>query len=381
MTEPNQLQTPKVQIKTEKRTLDDTSAYLTPSISPSYLRLQAPKIEAIDDESSDEHCWPETTPAPAAGYKDAAEKSTPARDNGNDTDSVWEADSSFEVSANLISEISEKYEDDYLGVMNITHTPLTSKSTESPNEKKQLCTPTSGASQSPNPHDAKAHSESISRPAKKVAGPTQARPSKSKVEKRTFTRSSLRPDEQLPITTPKPFVSKRSRANVRKWTESDDDKVAFLREYGNLKWHEVTEFINGRHTPQAVQMRYLRSLKRRNDSLTTEERNKLHQVLVEDYEGRFKRISTQMGPSFTPVRMQKILLEAAGLSDLLRVEKVWTKEEIGKLVDDAAGDFDSFVVPYRSDRLPPRAETHMKLVFSRPYKDLVKFYIGGNANV
>jgi hypothetical protein len=163
----------------------------------------------------------------------------------------------------------------------------------------------------------------------------------------------------------------------KRWTESDDDKVAFLREYGNLKWHEVTEFINGRHTPQAVQMRYLRSLKKRNDSLTPAEKAKLQKIVQEDYENRFKRISTQMGPSFTQVRIQKILLMEAGLGDLLKEDKIWTKEEIGKFIDEAAGDFDNFEVPYRADRLPSRAANYMMRRMSRPYHDLVNHYVGG----
>lgn len=173
--------------------------------------------------------------------------------------------------------------------------------------------------------------------------------------------------------------SERDRKEgIRKWTQSDDDKVAFLREYGNLKWHEVTEFINGRHTPQAVQMRYLRSLKRRNDTLTDTEKAKLCKLVVEDYENKFKRISTQMGPSFTPVRIQKIFLQDAGLADLLKIERIWSKEEITKFLDAAAGDFDSFVVPYRADKLPPRAEEHMEKHMINTYEELIRLYVGSH---
>lgn len=167
-----------------------------------------------------------------------------------------------------------------------------------------------------------------------------------------------------------------ARSMPRRWTESDDDKVAFLREYGNLKWHEVTEFINGRHTPQAVQMRYLRSLKRRNDQLTPEETEKLRRLVVEDYETRFKRLSTAMGPSFTPVRIQKIFLAQGGLGDTLESNKKWTRDEIIDLVDQAEGDFDNFTVPVRSDELPPRARDHMKDKYTKSYEELVSLYIG-----
>lgn len=185
--------------------------------------------------------------------------------------------------------------------------------------------------------------------------------------------------KNISLSKSKKLVLKKdhSKAAIRRWTESDDDKVAFLREYGNLKWHEVTEFINGRHTPQAVQMRYLRSLKRRNDTLTPGERTKLKKLVEEDYESRFKRISTQMGPSFTQVRIQKIFMEEAGYGDLLKAEKVWTKEEISKFVDEAAGDFDNFEVPYRADKLPSKADEHMERVLKIPYIDLVRLYVGG----
>lgn len=163
----------------------------------------------------------------------------------------------------------------------------------------------------------------------------------------------------------------------KRWTESDDDKVVFLREYGNLKWHEVTEFLNGRHTPQAVQMRYLRSLKKRNMSLTLAEKAKLQKIVEEDYENRFKRISILMGPSFTQIRIQKLLLLEAGLGDLLKEDKVWTEEEIATFVDEAAGDLESFKVPYRADRLSNRAADYMKHRMFRSYQDLINQYVGG----
>lgn len=163
---------------------------------------------------------------------------------------------------------------------------------------------------------------------------------------------------------------------VRRWTDSDDDKVAFLREYGKLKWHEVTEFINGRHTPQAVQMRYLRSLKRRNDGVTSSERKKLTKLVIEDYEGRFRRLSIQMGPAFTPVRIQKIFLQDAGLGALLQKDKIWSKEEIAGFLESAAGDFDKFEVPYRADQLPRKADEYMNRRATLSYKELVDMYVG-----
>lgn len=174
----------------------------------------------------------------------------------------------------------------------------------------------------------------------------------------------------------KSLISKNSNKNtpVKRWTESDDDKVAFLREYGNLRWFEVTELLNGRHTPQAVQMRYLRSLKRRNDQLTPEEREKFEKIVTEDYENRFKRIATQMGPSFTAVRIQKIFLKDAGLGKLLEQTKVLSREEIANLI---GGDLDNFRVPTFADRLPPLAAEHMQKYACESYENLVGMYIGG----
>lgn len=167
------------------------------------------------------------------------------------------------------------------------------------------------------------------------------------------------------------------RYRPRRWTESDDNKVAFLREYGNLKWNEVTEFIKGRHTPQAVQMRYLRSLKRRNDKITPTEEANLRRLVVEDYESRFRRLSTAMGPSFTPIRIQKVFMAQSGMQSMLESQKKWTQDEISQLIDDAGGDFDEFHVPTRSDELPPLAAEHMKDKYTRSYEELVSMYIGG----
>ncbi|VVT56863.1 uncharacterized protein SAPINGB_P005350 [Magnusiomyces paraingens] len=185
-------------------------------------------------------------------------------------------------------------------------------------------------------------------------------------------------EEHVSLGKARQVTQNNSRSHARRWTESDDDKVAFLREYGHLKWHEVTEFINGRHTPQAVQMRYLRSLKRRNDQLTSEETAKLERLVTEDYETRFKRLSTAMGPAFTPVRIQKIFLQQCGMGAYLDSQKTWTKEEISRLVDEAGGDFDSFEVPIRSDELPQRAREHMADKYSKTYEELVGMYVGGD---
>lgn len=198
-----------------------------------------------------------------------------------------------------------------------------------------------------------------------------SKPKKGSVTKSTAAHTK-RPSKK------KGSKTNRTRKATKRWSESDDDKVAFLREYGKLKWHEVTEFINGRHTPQAVQMRYLRSLKRRNDVLTPEQRDKLANAVEEDHRNRFRRISIAMGPAFTPLRIQKLFMQDVGLGHLLKPERIWTREEIAAFIDAADGDFDSFKVPQFGDKMPPAALQHIEKYQMLKFEDLVKMYIGKN---
>lgn len=319
------------------------------------------------------------TPPPVGDSQTPKVKHEASSMEDNEGDNVWDNDVSFEVNSNLISEIHQKYGNDYLNsteyqtlsseFINEDHHPASeaekqlgiypcdlswsNEDTYQPNGKRLFLKEVDEEEFAPK--------EVPSKPSARIA----KRRATSPIAKKKLNRVAKDP-------------APSSKPAIRRWTESDDDKVAFLREYGNLKWHEVTEFINGRHTPQAVQMRYLRSLKRRNDTLTAAERAKLEKLIVEDYEGRFKRISTQMGPAFTQIRIQRILMEDAGMSDLLKPEKTWTPEDIARFVDEAAGDFDSFVLPYRADELPARAERHMKKFRSQPYDQLVRLYVGSS---
>lgn len=369
-----QIQTSIIKSEPDNSGNDLMPSYPTPDISPSELGVLQNSYSSQRDAKIADWNISTYTPRPSATERTKNEESIAI--DGNETESAWDGDSSFEVSANLISEIHQKYGDDYLNSAEyhsilaaqsnshgLAHSSRAPQSLEPVYNRREL------------PWD---NGETYDRdsPEEEESGPGLGTPTPAaKPAKRRATMPSLK---RKAARTKKRNTTGGSVSAVRKWTESDDDKVAFLREYGNLKWHEVTEFINGRHTPQAVQMRYLRSLKRRNDTLTPNEKAKLYKLVVEDYENRFKRISTQMGPSFTQVRVQKIFLEDAGMSHMLKAEKVWTKEEIGEFVDEAAGDFDSFVVPYRADKLPPKATAHMEKYLSHSYKDLIRMYVGAD---
>lgn len=349
----HQLRTPQVKLESE------ALPYPTPDLSPTELKLQQQKYARIANQPKE---WGPSGPSsmtPASSI--IKECKSPDAAERNETETYWEQDSSFEVSPNLMSEIHQKYGDDYL------------ESAEYQNLDQNECAD-SNDKQLVFQEELSWNQDEIYEPdAKTLTINEEEYEQDTPAVKPAKRRANAPPGKRKNTRAKKTHGSK---SGIRRWTESDDDKVAFLREYGNLKWHEVTEFINGRHTPQAVQMRYLRSLKRRNDTLTAAEQAKLRRLVVEDYESRFKRISTQMGPSFTPVRIQKIFLEDSGMGDLLKAEKTWSKEEISKFLDDAAGDFDSFVVPYRADKLPPKAAAHMEKHMAHSYKDLIGLYVG-----
>lgn len=366
------LQTP--QVKLEKNGSIDLP-YPTPDLSPDELKLQQQKYARLVGTPNHHHQdWskPPITPTPL-GPETSAPKEEPSLVESvekTETESYWDQDSSFEVSSNLISEIHQKYGDDYLGSAEFQNLEQDNGMSGANDPAKQLDLM---YQEDLSWHHGETYEASESKTLDLNENDYMPLQETAAEEPKPIKRRAAPPGKRKNTRIKK---SHGSKSGIRRWTESDDDKVAFLREYGNLKWHEVTEFINGRHTPQAVQMRYLRSLKRRNDTLTMAEEGKLRRLVVEDYESRFKRISTQMGPSFTPIRIQKLFLEDAGMGELLKAEKVWTKEEISKFVDEAAGDFDSFVVPYRADKLPPKAAAHMEKHMTHSYKDLINLYVG-----
>lgn len=96
------------------------------------------------------------------------------------------------------------------------------------------------------------------------------------------------------------------------WTADDDDYIVHLRENIGLSWRQIATRISNRHTPGAIQMRYLRHLRNRFADLTAHELIKFQAVLKSDWENRWSRIARLMGPSFSVDRCLKHALKTLG---------------------------------------------------------------------
>lgn len=115
---------------------------------------------------------------------------------------------------------------------------------------------------------------------------------------------------------PKDHVLKKLREPRRRapqrWTQSDDLLILYLKEVENLTWKEAALLIRYRHSWQAVQMRYLRTLCRLTGEWSEEDTNRLKLVVSRDWATRWKRIATEMGPQFPIERCYRKLHELAG---------------------------------------------------------------------
>lgn len=102
-----------------------------------------------------------------------------------------------------------------------------------------------------------------------------------------------------------------------RWAERDDDVIAYLKEARGMSWKDISLFINGHRSWQAVQMRYLRSLKNRCIDFTADEVHRLNQVMIKDWSSRWKRISVEMGPRFSEDRCKRKCLQLLGFNSLV----------------------------------------------------------------
>lgn len=113
-----------------------------------------------------------------------------------------------------------------------------------------------------------------------------------------------------------------------RWTPCDDRLIMYLKEIEGLTWKESALMIRYRHSWQAVQMRYLRTLCRLTGKWTKQETDKLKSVVARDWAGRWRRIATEMGPQFPAERVYRQMMGLAGMEvDLERLDGVEGEEQ------------------------------------------------------
>jgi hypothetical protein len=156
--------------------------------------------------------------------------------------------------------------------------------------------------------------------------------------------------------------SNKSSAAASRWTYQDDLLIAHLKEVKKCSWREIAEAIHRRHTWQAIQMRYLRSLKSRNNPFTPEEDQKFEIALINDWKTRWKRISADMGPAFSEDRCARRALQMAGLDDMVKSELIEEDVETG--------------IPRDTSKLPERAVKYLELLDDVNFQAVLETYTG-----
>lgn len=114
-------------------------------------------------------------------------------------------------------------------------------------------------------------------------------------------------DESFKENTPKKqkstrFTHRKRRGNTVPWTKTEDDAIVYYKEEMRYSWKRIEELLKHRHSWQAIQMRYLRNHKSRNEEWSRYMEIKLINYVRKDWENRWKRISEALGNNFSVER-------------------------------------------------------------------------------
>ncbi|GMG32560.1 unnamed protein product [Ambrosiozyma monospora] len=124
-------------------------------------------------------------------------------------------------------------------------------------------------------------------------------------------------------------TGKKSRAPVNNgWTAEDDELIIRCKEVENLSWRKIASKLEGRHSWQAIQMRYLRTHKSRGDSWSRFMEIRLIQAVKKDWEQRWKRISDDLGKNFSMERCFNKNLDMCQKIDTPYVSKMFENQEV-----------------------------------------------------
>ncbi|ODV98260.1 hypothetical protein PACTADRAFT_48054 [Pachysolen tannophilus NRRL Y-2460] len=124
---------------------------------------------------------------------------------------------------------------------------------------------------------------------------------------------------------------------IKRWTKEEDDLIIFQKEALKKSWKDIELLLDRKHSWQAIQMRYLRCHKQRNNEWSDFDEQRLLDKISEDYENRFKRLAVELGPSFNSERIYAKINELAkSEGNVPRLIKVYydTADEDEDDIDD-----------------------------------------------
>ncbi|ODV87794.1 hypothetical protein CANARDRAFT_26001 [[Candida] arabinofermentans NRRL YB-2248] len=127
-----------------------------------------------------------------------------------------------------------------------------------------------------------------------------------------------------------PVRNKNRKKNVE-WTKAEDDAIVYYKEEMFYSWKSIEEVLHHRHTWQAIQMRYLRNYKSRNEEWSRYMEVKLVNAVRKDWENRWKRISADLSSTeglITPDRCLFKNVELCKTIDEENVAKIFETKEI-----------------------------------------------------
>lgn len=127
----------------------------------------------------------------------------------------------------------------------------------------------------------------------------------------------------------KPTSRKRRRRGLTiPWTKNEDDAIVYYKEEMRYSWKRIEELLNHRHSWQAIQMRYLRNHKSRNEEWSRYMEIKLINVIRKDWENRWKRISNELGKDFSVERCLNKNIEICKKMEIPYYASVFKNKEI-----------------------------------------------------
>ncbi|GAV30348.1 hypothetical protein PMKS-003859 [Pichia membranifaciens] len=115
---------------------------------------------------------------------------------------------------------------------------------------------------------------------------------------------------------------------VSSWTKAEDDAIVYYKEEMKYSWKKIEELLEKKHSWQAIQMRYLRNHKSRNDEWSRYMEIKLINAIRKDWENRWKRISADLGRDFGTERCTTKNIEICKKMELPYYNNVFKNKEV-----------------------------------------------------
>ncbi|CDK29061.1 unnamed protein product [Kuraishia capsulata CBS 1993] len=122
------------------------------------------------------------------------------------------------------------------------------------------------------------------------------------------------------------------RTGLSTWTPEEDELLVHYKEELNFSWKYIARLIGKTHSWQAVQMRYLRTHKPRNEVWTPADEARLVYMIKRDWDTRWKRISSDLGPAFNFERCRDKARELCNDMDSERQASLFQSDSDKKLM-------------------------------------------------